>query len=191
MKRLLKSGAAIALLAMAVQASAAPPKFNLGKCLTKPELRAGMSFITPTVLSVLVEQCKPSLSAGSYLASNGESLLARYAYSPETHDAALNMLIAKFAPETGKDKMDATTVRGVFNAMIGGELRKVMTPKTCANASALLGLLDPLPAENMYGIVEFVLTMVNDDQKAKALRTGVAAKPMFCEVAADSVPMAK
>lgn len=191
MKRVLKSGAAIALLAMAVQASAAPPKFNLGKCLTKPELRAGMSFITPTVLSVLVEQCKPSLAADSYLANNGESLLNRYAYSPETHDAALNMLIAKFAPEMGKDKMDATTIRGVFNAMIGGELRKVMTPKTCANASELLGLLDPLPADNMYGIVEFVLSKVNEDQKAKALRAGVVAKPMFCETTAPAVSATK
>jgi hypothetical protein len=187
MNWIFRSGAVLSLAAMSGQAVAAP---MLGTCISRAEFQAGVSFLMPEMLSSVVDHCKASLPADSFIATKGKDMLARYAYVSERHDPALNQLIAKIGPKMGDAKMDSVALKGVATAMLGGKLREVLKPKACADVSQMLGLLDPLPAENMYGMLEFILTKVDEGKQTKAARLKTPTKPMFCDASPPAVTVA-
>jgi hypothetical protein len=167
---------AAALAAIAVssgQAFAAP---NTGTCVTKAEVRAGLAFLLPTLLSGLKTKCVPNLPASSYLAVRGNDLEARFKGTASQNPEALRSVMLKVLA----DKDNTMALPGAQDLMAAAFVQKMQAdikPSVCPKVDAALAQLDPLPSENMIGLLEVAVSAMIADQGSKR---GKAPQPALC-----------
>ncbi|WP_157098686.1 hypothetical protein [Novosphingobium rosa] len=165
----LLAGLLLALPAQALAQSAAPP------CLTRAEAQNVVIFALPTAVQAVDGMCRKVLPPETGFAATAEALQKQYqpasdAAWPATR-AALTKLLgngddpAKAVLSGFLASDDPTALRAFVTAAIGG---KPMKPKTCAAIGRVLPLIQPMPAQNMAGLFEFVIEeMVNDKKEGK------------------------
>ena len=129
-----------------------------------------------------IKACKPQLSAEGYFATQGSSLVQRYAARkgsawPEAKSALLKLggkddkmkdMVANLSDEALQPFAD-----GIVSQMIA----KAIKPGQCKSLERATRLLSPLPPENTAELLTFVLVLA-DKPKARSA-VGAARKSDF------------
>jgi hypothetical protein len=164
--------AATALIALLPAQSVAAE----AKCLTRAELRTGIAYVMPALMKGVVSKCAPTLAEDSYLAKDGEALIARYAGQSQGSAEDVQALFAKFGPQAGLNGADGESTAKLVESLVTVGVQSALKPESCADISAAMALLDPLPAENMNGLIELVLVKVDEDSAMKRAKSASGAK---------------
>jgi hypothetical protein len=170
MNTMFKMGCIATLLALPVQAMAA---VDAPKCITRAELRTGIAYVMPAAVESVVTKCGTTLPADAYLAVNGPALLDRYKAESVGNDDAVATLMERFIPANAMDGVDEKATKAIVDAVILVAIQKGIKPEYCADISEGLSLIDPLPAANMIGLLEFVAVKINNDNARKAAANGL------------------
>jgi hypothetical protein len=186
MKTLFQLAGAAMLSALPVQAIAATPA---PKCVTRAELRTGIAYLMPTLVGAVVDKCRQTLPDASYLSAQGDMLLDRYKAEAGGSETDVLALMARFLPMGEMGEVDSKTAKTFINAAISAGIQSELKTNDCADISEGLSFLDPLPAANMIGLVEFIAVKINDDNAKKAAMAADGAatkkgkrpsKPFLC-----------
>jgi hypothetical protein len=171
---------ACALIALTVQPLAAQ-----SACVTPAEMRAGLVFIMPTLIEGVKAKCKSSLPDTAYLMSSGTELPTRYGKGEVQDTAALTALLKKVDNEGKMEGLPLEALTPMIAAMATSAVTKDIKSETCPMIDKVFALLDPMPRENMYALIElFVGTMAKSDAK-KRVAKGKPAGFTLCEVSAS------
>lgn len=152
------------------------------KCLSRAELRTGIAYVMPAVMKGVVGKCAPTLSADSYLAKDGETLVARYAGQSQGSAEDVQALFAKFRPQAGLNGADGESTAKLVESLVTVGVQSALKPEICADISAAMALLDPLPAANMNGLIELVLVKVDAGNAKARMKSGSDAEDKKGEV---------
>ena len=153
-------------------------------CVTPAEMRAGLVFIMPTLIEGVQGKCKSSLPDTAYLISSGTELPTRYGKGDVQDTAALTSLLKKVDNDGKMAGLPLEALTPMIAAMATSAITKDIKPETCPMIDKVFALLDPMPRENMYGLVElFVGTMTKADAK-KRVAKGKPAGFTLCDVPA-------
>ncbi|RYY24037.1 MAG: hypothetical protein EOP62_18245 [Sphingomonadales bacterium] len=166
MKKVFRAGVA-ASLALLGTAGHAAQTAQQRPCLTSQEANALLLSVAPSVLRSVSETCSKTLPANAYLRTNGAGLAERYV-APAA--AAKSAAIAAFNKVSGETTIDAMMFDMIMGSMIGEILVAKVKPEDCTKADRILGLLDPLPPENLSGLlVTFLEFSGTNDKKPSPL----------------------
>lgn len=148
-----------------VVAAAAPAPLSARDPVNHAGMAAAVRYALPHVLSGVRTSCTDRLAANGYLATQGDSLHAKFdagsaAAWPQAKALLLEMGLSKNAgkAEILRDLPDESLkpfVDGMLATLVATEIK----PAQCADVERGLALLDPLPAENIAGLVGFVIEM--------------------------------
>jgi hypothetical protein len=174
------------LIALPAQAATVPPKPV--SCVTARELRAGLAFAMQEAVVALGSKCGPLLSETSYVRSKGRALVSRYADTASNSNDVLNGLIKRLAPELKIADGDPIAMKGIVSTLITAQLGKILSARTCEDVDRTLSLLDPMPAENMIGLVEFAFQKVDESDRRKGRRLGKPERTIICPSAGSTSP---
>jgi hypothetical protein len=176
--RISKSAAMIAAIMM-VQQSAMAAKPDV--CMTKAELQAGISFVMPTIFEAVTTKCRPSLDKTAYLTTKGDVLLAKNKFDEAKHGAHLDSLIGKYGAEMKLPKEGARAmIAPLVTGLLSSKLQEDIKPQTCINIDRGLALFEPLPPENMSGLIGLFVEIMSADDVKKAERNGRTKTPLMC-----------
>ncbi|MFS0736279.1 hypothetical protein ABC347_04435 [Sphingomonas sp. 1P06PA] len=138
--------ATIAMLA-ASAAQAAPP------CVPRDQAEAMIGAVAPAIVEGLTTRCRPVLPAQSYLGSSGGALASRFRSEirPDWRKAraAIDQVGGERLPEMLSDETLSAIVDPIVRDLIAAEV----PTEDCATADRLIGLIAPLPAGNIVGLV--------------------------------------
>ena len=126
--------------------------------------------------------CAAEISSDGYVAQNSERLAAKFEEGSEQAWPAAKNLLVSMAAEDGGDMVaffgampDETLkpfVDGIIEVMIAQEIKT----ENCSDIERGLELLDPMPVENMAGLIGFFIDMDNRDKaKRRAARAAEAS----------------
>jgi hypothetical protein len=175
------------LVALPVQAATVPTKPMT--CVTAPELRAGLAFAMQEAVVAMGSKCGPLLPGTSYIRSKGPALVARYADTASNGPEVLNGLIKRLGPELKIADGDPVAMKGFLSTLITAQLGKILSARTCDDVDKTLSLIDPLPAENLIGLVELVIQKVDENDRRKGSRLGKPGRSIICP--SSGIPAAK
>lgn len=158
-------GAALASLGMAEVAAAQEPA-----CLTEREVTSLVTYALPVVMNGAMKVCRPQLSPQGYFATQGSSLIERYAARkgaawPEAkaaliklggNDAKLKDMVSNLSDEA---------LQPFAEGMVSAVVTKEIKPDQCKAIERATRLLSPLPPENTAELVTFILVVA---EKPKA-----------------------
>lgn len=146
------------------------------KCLSRAELRTGIAYVMPALMKGVVGKCAPTLSADSYLAKGGEALVSRYAGQSQGRAEDVQALFAKFGPQAGLNGADGESTAKLIESLVTVGVQSALKPESCADISAAMALLDPLPAANMNSLIELALVKIDEDSAKKRLNASAEPK---------------
>jgi hypothetical protein len=170
------------------------------KCLSREELRTGIAYIMPAIVSGVVTKCSVWLPSDSYLTKNGTALVTRYAGQSQGTENDVRALFDKFGNQAGLDGVDGQSTAKLVESLVTVGIQSEMKPEICADITTVMALLDPLPAENMNGLIEFVLVKVDNGNASRRTRTksgknskikdanNPRSKPFLCDTLALNKP---
>jgi hypothetical protein len=144
-------------------------------CVTRPELHAGITYFLPSVVEGVKQKCAATLPASSYFATRGTTLVDSYKALSKHDSPELISLMGKVGLPPGEAPASVgKPMAEIATIMINAKVQEGIKPETCPTIDQALGLLDPLPAANMVGLVElFVDVMTAADVKK-------GKKPFLC-----------
>lgn len=153
--------ACTALTALAVGETAAAQGSD---CLTEREVGSLVTYALPVVMDSAIKTCRPQLSPQGYFATQGPSLVLRYAArkSPAWPDAKAALL--KLGGNDAKMKdMIASLSDEALQPFAEGLVAQVVTkgikPGQCVAIERATRLLSPLPPENTAELLTFVIVL--------------------------------
>ena len=151
-----------AALALLATASHAAQTVKQNPCLTAQEANALFMSVAPSMLRSLSATCAESLPAGAYLRVKGAALAERYAAPAAASKAAA---IAAFNKISDGAAVDEAMFDLVTGSMIGEIAAGQIKPADCDKASRVAELLDPLPPENLTGLIVLIMEFSGSDEK--------------------------
>ena len=134
-------------------------------CLTEVEGTAVFAAMLPDLIDGLRDKCASQLPANSYLAVNGDALVARYKVVADDRWPTAKLAFARIAG--GKDMADKLPdefFRPMLGVMIGAELVKDIKPADCGGVDRVVQNLSPLPAENVAALIGAILMLASDSK---------------------------
>ena len=170
----MKRFAAIAALAALTLPATAQAQTEM----TPEATQAAVRYALPHLLAGVRSTCGPKLSRDGYLAKNGAALLARYSQGSEAAWPAARSALMEFGSEKNSDmtqmfaQMPDSALRPFIDAMISSMVATKIKADNCADVERGLELLAPLPAENIAGIIGFVIELSDKDKAPKAGQDG-------------------
>lgn len=141
-------------------------------CLSEREVTSLVTYALPMVMNSAMKTCSPQLSPQGYFATQGPTLVQRYAARksaawPEAkaaliklggNDAKMKDLVANLSDEALQPFAE-----GIISAMVTRGIK----PGQCKAIERGVRLLAPLPPENTAELVTFVLVLA-DKPKVRA-----------------------
>lgn len=153
------------ILALAAIGAAQPlsaQHFSPHTELSEREMAQVTRFALPGALQAVQQHCRRHLPADAYLYAQGRELHSRLVSAshgswPEARDIALGML-ARENPEMAEifNHMPAETLRPFAEELIAGMVVSEIETSNCTRIDRVLGLLDPLPTENLAALIGLI-----------------------------------
>lgn len=152
-------------------------------CITPTEFRAGMAFLVPTMVVGIREKCAPTLPRDAYLKVHGDRLVNRFRASNMVDADALASLIGKIKPDSDIPASANGAMASVIAQTLVVKMQATLRPDNCASVDTALGLLDPLPPENIIGMFQLVGAAIARGDAKKSRLKGRAPEVQLCEAA--------
>jgi hypothetical protein len=166
--------ACAALAALTIGETAAAQNAD---CLSEREVTNLVTYALPVVMDSTIKTCRPQLAADGYFATQGFSLVQRYAArkSGAWPDAKAALLKIGGKDDKMKDmvaNLSDEALQPFADGLVAQLIAKGIKPGQCKAIERATRLLSPLPPENTAELLTFVIVM---SQKPK-LRSAVGAK---------------
>jgi hypothetical protein len=171
-RHLAKFSILLALPAM-ITAQARPTE-----CLTRTEMRSGISYIMPMLINAVKNACANTLPKGSFLTDGSADMLSKYQALAASNKAAALSLIDKFGAGMKLDSVDTDggaqtdMMEALLPIMVEEGLAKEIKPESCTAMNDIVESLDPLPPENMTRLIETIAVEVIRSDEAKEKTKG-------------------
>lgn len=151
--------AALAALTLSETAAA-----QSADCLSEREVTNLVSYALPVVMDSAIKTCRPQLSAQGYFATQGSSLVQRYAARKSTAWPDAKAALLKIG---GKDEKMKTMVASLSDealqpfadGLVGQLISKGIKPDQCKSIERATRLLSPLPPENTAELLTFIIVL--------------------------------
>ena len=161
--------AAMATLTASETALAAAPS-----CLTEREVSSLLTYALPVVMDSTMKACRPQLSSQGYFATQGSSMVQRYAARkgaawPEAkvallklggNDARMKDMIANLSDEA---------LQPFAEGMVAQLVTKQIKPGQCKPIERATRLLSPLPPENTAELLTFMIVLAEKPKLRRAV----------------------
>ena len=144
---------------------------------TPEQVEAATRYALPHLFEGFRATCGDTLSADGYLATEGDRLQTKLsdgadAYWPRAKTAMINLASQRGGEASSELDMFASLpdeslqplVDGLVFALVATELKT----EQCGSVERALALLDPMPVENIAGLIGFMFEMVQNDKDASA-----------------------
>lgn len=160
--------AAIVLVGLSGAVQAAEPP-----CLTAGEFTGVASYALPSVISGTAQRCATTLPTNSYLLTNSDQLVTRYAAGkpaawPVAKAAFLRMSAATDPSANGMiAKMPDESLKTMFDAMVEGLVAQQIPLERCDEIDGIVRLVAPLPPENTAELIAIAAGLGAQSGKAR------------------------
>ena len=127
--------------------------------LTEAEIHAVALYGMPHAFRALQTRCATQLPASAYMRSHGDALSARLARSARGTfpgaRAAMTRLLASDNPQMATliGQLPQENVEPLVAELIAGKVQSEVQVQECSRIDRVLELLDPLPPENLAGLM--------------------------------------
>lgn len=149
-------------------------------CLTEHEVTSLVTFALPTVMNSAITTCQPQLSSNGYFATQGRSLVARYAVGKAaawpTAKAALFKLGGSKGDAQTRDllaKMPDEALQPFAEGLVGQMVGSGIKPDQCVAIERGARLLAPLPPENTAELITFILSVADKPKPGKTPKLSI------------------
>jgi len=160
-RKVMAAAAVGALWLAEVSAAAQAPA-----CLSEREVTSLVTYALPVVINGAMKTCRPALAPDGWFATQGPSLVQRYAARkgaawPEAkaaliklggNDARMKDMVASLSDEA---------LQPFAEGMVAALVTKGIKPGQCKAIERATRLLSPLPPENTAEIVTFILVLAD------------------------------
>jgi hypothetical protein len=166
-----------ALLALASQPAAAAAQ---DLCLTRDEMRAGLSYIAPLVIGGFVKFCTPHLTGDAALLVKGPEMASNYRAVATSSPRDLELLLEKMNGLFGKQPADLSLAN--LPVRLEENMAKDIGAKECVVAEKVVTDLAELPAKNILGLFETMIVLFEESKRNRLanLSGKPVAKSIFC-----------
>jgi len=128
-------------------------------CITGAEVEALALVLMPEALTAVAKACAGSLPESAFLRRADAAMLERY-----RGKSAAKMTLARraFSKISGTRDSDVPSEAGLdlMTAMVIPKLTQEIEPKDCGAIDHMVELIEPLPPENMAGMIATILQLV-------------------------------
>jgi hypothetical protein len=128
---------------------AAPTTETAPRCITKRQVADATIVLTPIVLEAVTKVCRPALPPQSFLATQGETLVARLKSESAGREASAAQLFTAAMGDELPPIDDKVALVKVVGGMAVANAVKDLKPESCGAISRMIAAVSPLPAENM------------------------------------------
>lgn len=163
-KGLFNCAAVLSFIASAGSAAAQNPALP---CLTQDEMRGLAGFMLPSALDASIETCSPHLAPSGYLATRGESLVAKVTQGqqddwPMARAAVVKLFASRQPAMAGlPDEM----LQPLVEIGISSELATRIGPDRCRDIERFAESLDPLPRANLVNLFALTIPMIGQGER--------------------------
>lgn len=146
-------------------------------CLHKAELTSLVTYALPVVIGTALVTCKPALAPNGFFATEGASLVSRYAAGkPAAWPAARGALLKLEAGKAGKfdnmlRKLPDSALQPLAEGFVSEAVAPALEPGRCRMLEQGMALVSPLPPESTAELVTYLFTIA--DRPGLTRRTGI------------------
>lgn len=137
-------------LASAAGAQAATP------CLAPQEADALFTALAPEAIRSVARTCAPVLPAPGLLGGRSEAMAEKFEARAASTLPLAEKAIAKI---TGNELPDPTLLQPLIKTLAGPMIASNVKPESCGQIDLALGLVEPLPAENLTGLLVLLMQL--------------------------------
>lgn len=170
-------GAALASLGMAEVCAAQEPA-----CLTEREVTNLVTYALPVVMDSAIKTCRPQLSPEGYFATQGSSLVQRYAARKGAAWPEAKAALIKLGGKDSKLKdmvssLSDEALQPFAEGMVSAVVTKGIKPDQCKAIERATRLLSPLPPENTAELLTFILVVTEKPKAGSAKKSDLPICP--------------
>ncbi|NQX95514.1 MAG: hypothetical protein HRT64_11470 [Erythrobacter sp.] len=139
-------------------------------CIMPEDAADTVMYLMPIAYDGMLKTCKNEFSDDSFLPSaDGRNYIEKFrTISDETWPGTYRAVEVLMASQGGEDdgmaetlgQLDSDQLRPFADAFVGQIIAQEIKPDSCGKIDRGVELLSPLPAENVGGLVSFVLELV-------------------------------
>lgn len=180
--RSLRPLTAFAALAGLLSAEAARAQTQAAPCLSEQEVGSLITYALPVVMDSAIKACTPKLAPQGYFATQGPSLVQRYAARKPGAWPMAKAALLKLGSEKGDKMGDMITklpdeaLQPFAEGLVSQMVTEGIKPDQCVAIERATRLLSPLPPENTAELITFVITLADKP------KPGVKSKFPLCAV---------
>lgn len=176
-------GAALASLGTAEVAAAQEPA-----CLSEREVTSLVTYALPVVMDSTMKACRPELSQQGFFATQGSSLVQRYAARKNAAWPEARAALVKLGGNDDKLKdivanLSDEALQPFAEGMVSAVVTKGIKPGQCKAIERATRLLSPLPPENTAELVTFILVMADKPKVRGAVGASKKSELPICPAA--------
>lgn len=157
-----------ATLAGLAVAMAPPTPLEAREKLAPEVMSAAVRYALPHLLSGVRTSCTGTLAANGFLALKGEALQAKFALGaeplwPQARAAIVTLgMPGGESQDAGKQlaRLPDNALRPFVDGMLASVVASKIEPGQRVDVERALALIEPLPADNLAGLVGFIFEMV-------------------------------
>ncbi|MEN3747772.1 hypothetical protein TPR58_11385 [Sphingomonas sp. HF-S3] len=129
-------------------------------CLSDEQAGAVVMVMAPGAFRGLNRICSKLLPSNAYMLTSGKALTAKFDVLAERSGDLADRAMARMVDADDDDIVPgaSASLRPMGEMLIASEAKK-MTPETCGKVDRALKLLDPLPPENLVGLVVLLMEL--------------------------------
>lgn len=151
----------VALAALTASESAAA---QAPACLTEREVTSLLTYALPVVMDSAMNACRPQLSPQGYFATQGPSLVQRYAVRKGTAWPEAKVALLKLGGNDARMKdmianLSDEALQPFAEGMVAQLVTKQIKPGQCKPIERATRLLSPLPPENTAELLTFMIVL--------------------------------
>ncbi|RXZ66089.1 hypothetical protein [Pelagerythrobacter rhizovicinus] len=162
-----------ALLASAALASL-PLAISTPPVHARPDgetIESAVRFGLPALFAGFQATCSTELANDGYVARNGDRLAAKFTQGADIHWPAAKDALLTLGKGEGMDRemlagMPDEALKPFVTALLQQMVSTEIKPSQCADVERGLELIDPLPADNIAGLIGFMVEMAERDEDA-------------------------
>lgn len=143
-------------------------------CLTPAEASSLAAYALPAAITGTAKRCTPTLGASAFLRRGGTELAGRYAARKLQNWPLAKQAFFKIGG-AGKDQssellrtLPDPSLQQMLDAVIEGMVAQEISTAKCGEIDRVVGLLAPLPAQNMADLIAVVLGLAGKSGKAQS-----------------------
>lgn len=133
------------------------------------EIESAVRFGLPALFAGFQATCSAELADDGYVARNADRLAAKFAQGADAHWPAAKEALFMLGEDEGLDRemlgeMPDDALKPFVTALLQQMVATEVKPAQCTDIERGLELIDPLPADNIAGLIGFMVEMAERDE---------------------------